>query len=41
MSVDVSPNGETIVFDLLGDIYSMPISGGKATRITKGIPRNS
>ena len=30
MSVDVSPNGETIVFDLLGDIYSIPISGVKA-----------
>ena len=41
MSVDVSPNGETIVFDLLGDIYSMPISGGKATRITKGMAFDS
>ena len=37
MSLDVSPDGNTIVFDLLGDIYSMPISGGKATRITKGM----
>ncbi len=36
MSVDVSPNGSTIVFDLLGDIYTMPISGGKATRIVGG-----
>ena len=41
MSVDVSPNGETIVFDLLGDIYSIPISGGKATRITKGMAFDS
>ncbi len=27
MSVDVSPDGSTIVFDLLGDIYTMPIAG--------------
>lgn len=36
MSVDISPDGNTILFDLLGDIYSIPASGGKATRITKG-----
>ena len=36
MSVDVSPNGSTIVFDLLGDIYTVPIAGGKATRIVGG-----
>ena len=34
MSVDVSPDGATILFDLLGDIYRMPIKGGKAERIT-------
>ena len=37
ISLDVSPDGEKIVFDLLGDIYMMPISGGKANRITKGM----
>src|SRR5690606_30642826 len=37
MSLDVSPDGETIVFDLLGDIYTMPIAGGKATRLTSGM----
>ena len=36
-SVDVSPDGQTIAFDLLGDIYTVPMGGGKATRITKGI----
>jgi Tol biopolymer transport system component/imidazolonepropionase-like amidohydrolase len=36
MNVDVSPDGRTIVFDLLGDIYTMPIGGGRATRITMG-----
>jgi Tol biopolymer transport system component/imidazolonepropionase-like amidohydrolase len=36
MSLDVSPDGRTIVFDLLGDIYTVPIAGGPATRITSG-----
>src|SRR5262245_63603309 len=36
MSLDVSSDGRTIVFDLLGDIYTMPIGGGSATRITSG-----
>jgi Tol biopolymer transport system component len=38
MSLDVSPDGETIVFDLLGDIYTMPVTGGKAKRLTNGMP---
>ncbi|MBL4905360.1 MAG: PD40 domain-containing protein, partial [Flavobacteriaceae bacterium] len=37
MNLDVSPDEKTIVFDLLGDIYSMPISGGKATRLRAGL----
>ncbi len=37
MNVDISPDGETLVFDLLGDIYTMPMSGGKATQITSDI----
>ena len=36
ISVDVSPNGKTIAFDLLGHIYLMPSNGGKAEAITKG-----
>ena len=36
MSLDVSKDGRWIVFDLLGDIYKMPIAGGKATRLTSG-----
>ncbi|MFY0630609.1 MAG: PD40 domain-containing protein [Flavobacteriaceae bacterium] len=37
MNLDVSPDGKTIVFDLLGDIYSMPITGGKATQLRSGL----
>lgn len=37
MSIDISPDGNTIAFDLLGDIYTMPISGGEVSQITKGM----
>ena len=37
ISLDVSPDGQTIVFDLMGDLYTLPIAGGKATRITSGM----
>ncbi len=36
MSIDISPDGATLVFDLLGDIYTMPVSGGDATLIRGG-----
>ncbi|HUP89489.1 MAG TPA: hypothetical protein VM100_09065, partial [Longimicrobiales bacterium] len=37
ISLDVSPDGKSIVFDLLGDIYEMPMAGGKAKRLTSGM----
>ncbi|MFT5143632.1 MAG: Tol biopolymer transport system component [Rhodothermales bacterium] len=36
ISLDVSPDGQTILFELLGDLYTMPVAGGSATRITSG-----
>lgn len=41
MSVDVSPDGQTIAFDLMGDIYTIPIAGGKATKLTEGMAFDS
>ncbi|MEK6649866.1 MAG: amidohydrolase, partial [Bacteroidota bacterium] len=36
MSLDVSPDGSTIVFDLLGDIYAIPFAGGEAKPLRAG-----
>ena len=37
MSVDVSKDGTMLTFDLLGDLYTMSIAGGKATPLTRGM----
>ncbi len=37
LSIDVMPDGESLLFDLLGDLYSLPMGGGEATRITSGL----
>nr|WP_240956999.1 amidohydrolase family protein [Pseudopontixanthobacter vadosimaris] len=37
IDVDVSPDGRTLAFSVLGDIYTMPISGGTPRRIAEGL----
>jgi len=41
LSLDVSPDGKTIAFELLGDIYTLPIEGGKAKLIDGGMAFDS
>jgi dipeptidyl aminopeptidase/acylaminoacyl peptidase len=41
ISVDVAPDGRSLVFELVGDLYSLPIDGGIATRIASGMTFDS
>jgi Tol biopolymer transport system component len=41
MSLDVSPDGKSMIFAALGDLYQMPITGGKAQAITTGMTYDS
>ncbi len=38
MNLDISPDGKQIVFDLMGDIYILPVAGGDAKALRSGIP---
>ncbi|MBL8266257.1 amidohydrolase family protein [Steroidobacter sp.] len=38
MSVDATPDGKELVFDLLGDLYTLPATGGTAVPLTRGLP---
>lgn len=37
MSLDVAPDGRRLIFDLLGDLYVLPLRGGSARRLTSGM----
>jgi len=41
ISLDVAPDGKTIAFELLGDIYTLPIAGGEAKLISGGMAFDS
>jgi Tol biopolymer transport system component len=41
MSVDISPEGTRLVFDLLGDLYALDVLGGEARRLTTGLAFDS
>lgn len=36
LSLDISPDGDRLVFELLGDVYGLPVTGGKATPVLTG-----
>jgi Tol biopolymer transport system component len=40
LDVDISPDGSTILFTCLGEIFSLPAKGGVATQLTRGLAIN-
>ncbi|MDX1383628.1 MAG: amidohydrolase, partial [Thermoanaerobaculia bacterium] len=41
LSVDVAPAGDRLVLEVLGDLYTLPIAGGRAERLTSGMAFDS
>jgi len=41
LSLSLTPDGKTIIFELLGDLYSLPVSGGEAQPVTSGMAFDS
>lgn len=40
LEVDISPDGSTILFTCLGELFSLPAKGGVATQLTRGLAIN-
>lgn len=40
LDVDISPDGSTILFSCLGELFSLPAKGGVATQLTQGLAIN-
>ncbi len=41
LSLDVSPDGKTLVLEIAGDLYALPIEGGEARAVLTGPPFES
>ena len=41
LSVDITPNGETFIMEVLGDLYTLPRDGGVASQLTDGVAFDS
>jgi len=41
ISLDVSPDGKIIIFELLGHLYRIPFEGGEANQLTQGLAFDS
>ncbi len=41
LSLTLTPDGKSIVFELMGDLYTLPIGGGEAKPITSGMAFDS
>src|SRR5579863_1728442 len=41
LSLTLTPDGKTIIFELLGDLYSLPVTGGEAKPVTTGMAFDS
>ena len=41
LSLDLSPDGSTLVLEVLGDLYLLPVAGGQARPLTSGMASDS